>query len=261
MAGGHRAGRERIGDVTAVPPTVLTPAELERARRTRRHPRRTQFDYLHIRRLVEDLRQALAKVERPVHDVLDIYCGSRPYDDLLPSEARCVGLDVEGNPYGVADVVSNEFLPFDDHSFDLVTCIEAFQYVEDPERGVSEIRRVLRPGGTAIVTVPFVWEYDRTFLEHRYTEPELAQLFRGWDDVTIVENGGRAIAWATLTGSLLERARARLPAPARPLLLPAYFALNLAGTLLDAVERPRSGGAMTLPMNLLLIAGRPADER
>ena len=91
-------------------------------------------------------------LDGPVRDVLDLYCGSRPYDDLFPAGADCVGLDVAGNPYGVADVVTDDFIPFPDASFDLVTCIEAFHYVEDPRHGVHEIRRVLRPGGTAIVT-------------------------------------------------------------------------------------------------------------
>ena len=89
----------------------------------------TQFDYLHLRSVVADLHQALGRVPAPVSDVLDVWCGSRPYDDLFPSGARCLGLDVDPNPYGVADVVSNELLPFPDESFDLVTCIEAFQWV------------------------------------------------------------------------------------------------------------------------------------
>jgi SAM-dependent methyltransferase len=235
----------------------ISATELEAIRRTRRRPRRTQFDYLHIRRLVDDLRHALAQVAPSVHDALDVYCGSRPYDDLFPPAARRVGLDVEGNPYGLADVVSNEFLPFPDASYDLVTCIEAFHYVEDPVHGIEEIGRVLRPGGTALISVPFVWEYNRSILEHRYTGPELAHLFRAWEDVRVVENGGRAVAWATLTGTLLERARFQLPRAVRPLFAPLYVALNVVGALLDALERRQSRGDVTLPMNLLVTARRP----
>jgi SAM-dependent methyltransferase len=237
--------------------TVLTARELERTRRSRRHPRMTQFDYLHVRRLVEDLSRSLGGLEGPVRDVLDVYCGSRPYDDLLPAGARCTGLDVEGNPYDVADVVSNDFLPFEDASFDLVTCVAAFQYIEDVEHGVREMRRVLRPGGVALVSLPFAWEYDRTFLEHRYTGPELAHLFRAWEEVHVVENGGRAVVWTTLTATMLERARLRLPAPARVLLVPAYVALNASGGMLDSLERRQTKGALRLPMNLLLTARRP----
>jgi SAM-dependent methyltransferase len=245
--------------------TTLTKEELERTRRSRRHPRVTQFDYLHVRRLVDDLERTLARLDGPVRDVLDIYCGSRPYDDLFPSGARRVGFDVVGNPYGVADVVSDEFLPFEDASFDLVTCFEAFQYVPDPAHGVREIGRVLRPGGTVLVTVPFVWEYDRTVLEHRFTGPELAALFSGWEDVRVLEDGGRMVVWATLTGTILERVRARIPdlfglgRLARLLFVPAYLVLNVFASLLDTLERQRARGSMALPMNLLLVARRPQD--
>jgi len=246
-------------------PGLLARRELERIRRSRRHARRTQFDYLHVRRLVDDLDRALAGLEGPVRDVLDVYCGSRPYEDLLPSGARCVGLDVEGNPYNVADVVSNEFLPFDDASFDLVTCIEAFQYVEDTEHGVREIRRVLRPGGVALVSLPFACEYDRSFLEHRYTGPELAALFEGWEEVRVVENGGRAIVWATLTGTMLERARARIPdlfglgRATRLLFAPLFVVVNGVTSVFATLEERHARGPMTLPMNLLLTARRPND--
>lgn len=244
-------------------PERLSVDELAAARRGRRRPRPTQFDYLHLRRLVHDLRDVIGRIETPVKDVLDVYCGCRPYEDLLPVGSRCVGLDIVGNPYGVADVTSNEFLPFDDESFDLVTCYEGFHYVEDPPRGAAEIGRVLRPGGTAIVTVPLVWEYDRRILEHRYTGPELAALFDDWDDVRVVENGGAIVSWATLTGTILERVRMSVPdlfgigRLARAAFAPLFVALNLVAGGLDALHRRRSRSDLTLPMNLLLTARRP----
>ena len=244
---------------------TMSARQLAAARRTRRHPRWTQFDYLHLRRLVTDLHTSLSAMGGEVRDVLDVYCGSRPYDDLLPAGSQCVGLDVEGNPYGVADIVTNDFLPFPSGSFDLVTCFEAFHYVEDPERGIREIRRVLRPGGWTLISVPFVWEYDPTILERRYTGPELAKLLEGWDDVRVVENGGRVVAWATLTGTIMERFRMRIPFAfgvgdvARTLFVPLYLALNGFAFVLDALEERYAQGGTTLPMNLLVTARRPGD--
>ena len=233
-------------------------------RTSRRHPRPTQFDYLHLRYLVRDLATALRSVDGRVERVLDLYCGTRPYEDLLPAGARCVGLDIE-DTFGVADVVTDEFLPFADESFDLVLCTEAFHYVPDPVYGVAEIRRVLRPGGKVVLTVPLVWEYDRTILEHRYTGPELARLFAGWDDVQVVENGGRAVSWTTLTGSIVRAAEKRALERLRPPRLVssgfrlAYLLVNGVGLLLDRSERKHASGRFTLPMNLLVTARRPAD--
>jgi SAM-dependent methyltransferase len=234
-------------------------------RRTRRHPRATQFDYLHMRRLVDDLAAALDRLGDGVVDVLDVYCGTRPYDDLLAAGVHITGFDIPRNPYGVADVVSDEFLPFPDASFDLVMCIEAFHYVRDTEHGVAEIARVLRPGGHALIAVPLVWEYDRTVLEHRFTGPELENLFRGWEDVSVIENGGRAVAWATLTGSLVHMVEWHVPERRilgrllRPFFVALYLVVNGLGLVLDGAERRYARSSLTLPMNLLVTARRSAD--
>lgn len=230
-------------------------------RRSRRHPSVIQFDYLHLRTLVKGLQTAIARVPGPVADVLDVWCGSRPYEDLLPAGASCTGLDVEGNPYGVADVVSDELLPFPDRSFDLVMCIESFHLMQDAVHAVSEFQRVLRPGGTAIVSSVFGFEYDRRQFEARYTEHELRALFDGWEDVHVQDDGGRTVTWTVLTGSLLhglEQRIARRPALGvlRPAFLASYAAVNGAGLALSRIEEAADGG-VALPTNLTLTARKP----
>jgi SAM-dependent methyltransferase len=222
----------------------------------------TQFDYLHVRRLVDDLAEAIAGVDGDVREVLDVYCGARPYDDLFPAGARIVGLDVQDR-FGLADVVTRDFLPFDDGSFDVVLCTQAFFYLEDPARGLAEIRRVLRPGGTVLITVPVVWEYDTRTLEHRFTEPMLRRLLADWAEVRVVENGGWGVSWAAVTGSLFARVQERLAARPllrsifRPLFAGLYVCINLAGQALEAVDRRLVRGPFRLPMNLLVRARRP----
>jgi SAM-dependent methyltransferase len=238
-------------------------ADLRAARRTRRHPRPWQFDYLHLRRLLDDLAPALARLAEPGDVVLDVYCGSRPYDDLVAPGVRVVGLDIDDR-YDVADIVTTEFLPCADASYDGVVCIEAFHYVTDPEHGVRELRRVVKPGGRVVVAVPTVWEYDRDIVEHRYTSGSLRRLFADWEDVTVVENGGRAVAWTLVTGTLLhaseEALGRRLPrVVARAAFAPAYVGLNLLGSLLDAVEQVRPHPRHVLACNIMLTARRPAD--
>jgi SAM-dependent methyltransferase len=243
--------------------TPFTEERVRAMRRTRRRPKPTQFDYLHVRRIVEDLTAVLAELGDGASDVLDLYCGTRPYDDLLPATARVVGLDIPGNPYGVADVVSDEFLPFSDDSFDLVMCIEAFHYIAEPETGIAEIGRVLRPGGYTVVAVPFVWEYDRNTLEHRFTGPALQRLFADWEDVSVFENGGRAVSWATLTGSMVHMLEWHVPERMalrmlfHPVFATFYLLVNAVGLALDTGERRYARSSLTLPMNLLVTARRP----
>ena len=251
--------RDNVGSVAAHP-TISSPDDVRAIRRSRRRPAITQFDYLHIRALVDGLTEAIAGLPAPVEDVLDVWCGSRPYDDLLPPGARCVGLDVEGNPYGVADVVSNEFLPFPDGS---VRPRHVHPVVPLHRRSRSarrEISRVLRPGGSALVSSVLGFEYDRRHFEARYTEHELRALFAGWDDVRVREDGGRTVTWTVLTGSLLHGLEQRVAARTagrvlRPAFLASYALVNTVGRALQRVEP--DGGASAFPMNLTLTARKP----
>jgi SAM-dependent methyltransferase len=238
---------------------TLPAHELERIRHTRRHPSRAQPDYLILRHLVNNLERVLGEIRHPVDDVLDLYCGTQPYRDLVPPHTRYVGMDIDDR-YGTPDVISSEFLPFPDASFDLVLFTEAFHYVTDPEAGVAELERVIRPGGTLVLTVPLVWEYDRRIVERRYTGPHLAELFAGWDELRVWENGGYSVAWATLTGRILRGIDELLPAGARralrPLFVAASLALNFVATLLTKGETRWQRGPFVLPMGLLLTARR-----
>lgn len=49
-------------------------------------------------------------------------------------------------------------LPFDDASFDAVTCTEALEFLPHPKKALQEMVRVLRPGGTFVVTNRIGWE-------------------------------------------------------------------------------------------------------
>lgn len=97
----------------------------------------------------------LAKV-RPGDAVLDI--GSRNGDlrTYLPKTVRYQGMDIAPQ-FDAAHVVVWDVangIPFTDASFDTVFMIEVLEHVPAPYLTAQEVRRVLRPGGQWIVSVP-----------------------------------------------------------------------------------------------------------
>jgi SAM-dependent methyltransferase len=236
-ASGHVSRRDYRAQVAAI-------------RRSRLHPRRSDHLYLHLRRLRDDLAAAVRGLE--VRDVLDVYCGARPYEPLIAPGVNYVGLDID-DAYGCADVISDEFLPFPDASFDLCLCTQAFYFVREPARAVSEFARVLRPGGHALLTLPVV--YPGT--ERLYAPIQLRELFAGWDDVIVTSNGGTAVSITTLSAYLVHQIEKRLPRRLAPAFAAVYVAMNATGEAADAVERRFLATADPLPTNLLVRAMRP----
>ncbi|EQM68739.1 class I SAM-dependent methyltransferase [Pseudomonas tohonis] len=96
-------------------------------------------------------------------DVLDVGCGIGNYHALLaPHFRRLSGVDVSSDCIAMArhrnagvdyEVYDGERLPYADASFDVVYTICVMHHVSPSlwQNFVSEMRRVLRPGGLALV--------------------------------------------------------------------------------------------------------------
>lgn len=147
--------------------------------------------YLHYAPLWQALTDVLGSLGGRV---LDIGCGLQPYRPLLgPRVTEYVGLDRPG-PGSIPTVVgSAEALPFDDRSFDAVLCTQVLEHLEHPERALAEAVRVLRPGGTLVITVPGVWPAHEVPYDYwRFTRHGLERLLErvGVDKVEVKALGG-----------------------------------------------------------------------
>jgi len=96
-----------------------------------------------------------------VNAYLDYGCGrGGMLRRVAPRARRTCGVDVDpevlpsipGVETGV--VREGEPLPFPSESFDVVTCLEVIEHVADEKKTLRELARVLRPGGTLILTTP-----------------------------------------------------------------------------------------------------------
>jgi SAM-dependent methyltransferase len=108
--------------------------------------------------------------------VLDIGAGDRWVRPYLGEDVEYLALDYpqtgrdlyEATPDVFADAVA---LPFADGTFDGVICLEVLEHVREPAAVIREIARVLKPGGRAWLSMPFLYPlHDAPFDFQRYTE-------------------------------------------------------------------------------------------
>jgi SAM-dependent methyltransferase len=107
-----------------------------------------------------------------------------------------------------------EDLPWPEHTFDLITCLDVIEHTPDDRLTLSELRRVSRPGGWLLVTVP---AYQALWSEHdvanhhyrRYNRRSLraAATAAGWDPVRFTSFNSLLLAPAAIV-RLAQRRRA-----------------------------------------------------
>jgi SAM-dependent methyltransferase len=166
--------------------------------------------------------------------VLDVGCGEMPFRFLLPANARYTGIDVPvSGEFGMREhdeVIAFDGLriPFPDANFDHVVCTEVLEHAEDPVALIGEMHRVLRPGGTIAVTVPFATRVHHAPHDyHRFTRFQLERMFSSFADVRVEERGDEL---AVIANKLIVVCL-RLANPARPLRWPLLLVAGPAGLL------------------------------
>ena len=153
------------------------------------NPAQTYEDFLvplQFRIFAEDLVARAAP--QPGERVLDLACATGIVARLIAPRVApgggVTGLDVSPAMLGVAreraaaegvdatwDQGDAAALPYADGTFDLVVCQQGLQYFPDKPAALRELRRVLAPGGRALLSVwsmqpPFFDAYNRVTVAH-----------------------------------------------------------------------------------------------
>jgi SAM-dependent methyltransferase len=102
---------------------------------------------------------------RPGDRALDLGCGAGDFTAAMAEAgARAIGVEVAqaaverargrhpGLDFRLVPIEGP--LPLEDSSFDVVWASEVIEHVDDTARWLSEVRRVLAPGGRLLVTTP-----------------------------------------------------------------------------------------------------------
>lgn len=127
--------------------------------------------------------------------VLDFGCGTKPYQKLFNADQYIgVEIDIPGE-YKDKRIIyyDGKHIPFEDKAFDSLISSEVFEHVVNIDEIVKELNRVLKPGGNALITVPFVyprhcWPNDY----RRYTYEGIKNLLtsNGFEIVKCESNAG-----------------------------------------------------------------------
>ncbi|GAA2267422.1 class I SAM-dependent methyltransferase [Nonomuraea roseoviolacea subsp. roseoviolacea] len=145
-------------------------------------------------------------------------------------------------------------LPLPDDAFDLVCAFDVLEHIEEDGRAAAEIVRVLRPGGTALITVPCdmaLWSAHDVASGHvrRYTRPTLRALLAGQGLVL-----DRMWSWNVLLRPVVARHR-KSSSGSDVMELPYLVNLGLRGVITAERYLP----VRSLPgVSLIVRAHRPA---
>lgn len=212
----------------------------------------------------------LARQRRHVSGrLLDAGCGNQPFADwYAPLVREVVCLDALPLP-GVHVVGFADRLPFADRSFDTVLATEVLEHVEDAERAVADICRVLVPGGHAVITVPYLYPtHEAPYDFRRFTHYGLESLLRrhGLEVVTLDAKGGpmllgfHFVVLALVAGlnSAWDRVRGRRLTDARPVRA-ALVAPQEAFIRRGRVRTQVRGTATRVSLGYMAVARRPLD--
>lgn len=132
---------------------------------------------------------------------IDIGCGTKPYKYLIaPYVTAHIGLDHINTNHdkSIVDLWGTAYeIPVEDASFDSAICTAVLEHLEEPENALRECYRILKSGGIAIYSIPFIWhlhEEPRDF--YRYSKYGLRYLF-GKVGFEIVELKALSGFWVT----------------------------------------------------------------
>jgi SAM-dependent methyltransferase len=140
-----------------------------------------------------------------------------------------------------------EALPLPEHFVDVVICTEVFEHLtpEVLDAGLDQVRRVLKPGGLLIGTVP----YRENLAENEVFCPDCKKRFHRWGHEQSFDEAGIT----SVIGRHLEVREAR------PVYLPAWQATDWKGKLSLFARQAFSWiGVHSSESNLLFVAARPS---
>lgn len=104
---------------------------------------------------------------------------------------KMVGIDfIKGKNVDIVMNAHDLVEKFGENSFDLVVCCETLEHDNKPWLTIEAMRKVVKPGGFMLITVPGIHFFRHDFPSdyYRYTTSAMEEvMFEGWQDVHVEE--------------------------------------------------------------------------
>lgn len=117
-----------------------------------------------------------------IGNILDIGSKNRRYDHLFSGKITAIDLKANTDQNVLFGDIEKG-LAFSDQSFDSILCLEVFEYLENYQKAIAEIHRLLKPKGYAMISTPFIYHEHEDKL--RLTKGYLATQFSPFSYVEI----------------------------------------------------------------------------
>ncbi len=192
-----------------------------------------QFDYLSYLSIYQSIQKNFKKIskgDKHKFKIVDIGCGDKPYKSLFKIRTKSyVGVDLRED----ADIyAAGENLPVKDRSFDLAVCFQVLEHCNNPEKVVSEMKRVLQKGGYVMVSTHGIWPFHPGPHDYyRWTHEGLRKLFKGFSQVEVTPTMGSYATMIQLVNIELFSLAYRNLLLKFPLLI-VMVSLNILGKLI-----------------------------
>ena len=154
----------------------------------------SKTDETHLKIIRENVRKFIAKHaavrDRPGSHLLDIapqnHEGAKPF--FHHSIVETLDINPKSNATYIADLCRDNSAIISNQLFDVVVCTEVLEHVLNPFSAVSEILRILKPGGIVLVSTPFNFRIHGPLPDcWRFTEHGLRSLFNKESGYKILE--------------------------------------------------------------------------